>query len=199
MGAGGHSPAAAGGARRAPAPTMPRSFFRHYLPGPRRLRAHRSLRLGLGALLHDPDLWHLNRRSVSGAVGVGLFVAWMPLPGQMLLAGLLALWLRVNLALAVVLVWVTNPVTMGPMFWAAWRLGRWLLGLDDVAMAFTPSIHWIIAEIARIWQPLLLGCLILGLASALAGFGLCRLLWRVHVIRGLVQRRRRPHNAGPRA
>lgn len=177
---------------------MPRSFFRHYLPGPRRLRAHRSLRLGLGALLHDPDLWHLNRRSVSGAVGVGLFVAWMPLPGQMLLAGLLALWLRVNLALAVVLVWVTNPVTMGPMFWAAWRLGRWLLGLDDAAMAFTPSIHWIIAEIARIWQPLLLGCLILGLASALAGYGLCRLLWRLHVIRGLVQRRRRPHNAGPR-
>lgn len=177
---------------------MPRRFFRHHLPGPGRLRAHRSLRLGLGDLLHDPDLWHLNRRSVSGAVGVGLFVAWIPLPAQMLLAGLLALFLRVNLPLAVVLVWVTNPLTMGPMFWAAWWLGRWLLDIEHVAVAFEPSVAWITAEIARIWQPLLLGCLILGLLSALVGYGLCRLLWRYHVVWSLVHRRRRPHNARSR-
>lgn len=30
---------------------MPGRFFRHYLPGPGRLREHRSLRLGLGGLL----------------------------------------------------------------------------------------------------------------------------------------------------
>lgn len=177
---------------------MPRSFLRHYLPGPRRLHAHRSLRLGLGRLLHDPDLWHLNRRSASGAVAVGLFVAWIPLPAQMLMAGLLALLLRVNLPLSVVLVWVSNPLTMGPMYWAAWRLGRWLLGIEHVAMAFAPSVTWISAEIARVWQPLLLGCLILGLASALAGYGVCRLLWRFHVILGLLQRRRRPHNSRAR-
>lgn len=177
---------------------MPRRFFRHHLPGPRRLRAHRSLRLGLGALLHDRDLWHLNRRSVSGAVGVGLFVAWIPLPAQMLLAGLLALCLRVNLPLAVVLVWVTNPLTMGPMFWAAWRLGRWLLDIEHVATDFEPTVAWITAEIAHVWQPLLLGCFILGLLSALAGYGLCRLLWRYHVIWSLVHRRRRPRNARSR-
>lgn len=177
---------------------MPRRFFRHYLPGPARLKEHRSLRVGLGRLLHDPDLWHLNRRSASGAVGVGLFVAWMPLPAQMLLAGLLALLLRINLPLSVVLVWVSNPLTMGPMYWAAWRLGRWLLDSERAAAAFAPSMQWVSGEIARVWQPLLLGCLILGLASALAGYGICRLAWRYHVVRSVLQRRRRPQNGHPR-
>lgn len=177
---------------------MPRRFFRNHLPGPGRLHAHRGLRLGLGQLLHDPDLWHLNRRSVSGAVAVGLFAAWIPLPAQMLLAGLLALALRINLPLSVVLVWLSNPLTMGPMYWAAWRLGRWLLGLEDVAMQFEPTVAWISAEIARVWQPLVLGCLILGLVSALAGYGICRLLWRYHVIWKRLHRRRQPRDGRSR-
>jgi len=34
----------------------------------------------------QPMVWHLNRRSVAGGVAVGLFVSWMPLPMQMLVA-----------------------------------------------------------------------------------------------------------------
>jgi len=169
---------------------MPKKFFRRYLPGPGRLREHRSLRFALGELIHDPNLWHLNRRSVSGAFAVGLFLAWIPLPIQMVCAGLLALLLRVNLPLSVVLVWTTNPVTMGPMYWAAWRLGSGLLGVPHVSVKFEPSIAWLGAEVAQIWQPLLLGCVILGIVSAIAGYTISRLFWRYHVIRALLHRRK---------
>jgi len=168
---------------------MPKQFFRRYLPGPGRLRENRSLRFALGELIHDPNLWHLNRRSVSGAFAVGLFVAWIPLPIQMVGAGLFALLFRVNLPLSVVLVWATNPITLGPMYWAAWRLGQLLLGVPHVPVKFEPSIAWLGAELAQIWQPLLLGCLILGTVSAIAGYAISRLFWRYHVIRALIRRR----------
>lgn len=170
---------------------MPKNFFRRYLPSLAELREQHSLRYALGNLLHDPNVWHLNRRSVSGGFAVGLFVAWLPLPVQMIVAALLALLFRVNLPLSVVLVWVTNPVTIGPMFWFAWRVGSLLLGVEYTPILFEPSLAWFTAGIGRIWLPLTLGCLILGIISSALGYLLCRLFWRLHVVRTFLNRRHR--------
>ena len=80
---------------------MVRNLLRRWLPHNSRFHNHRHLRL-LGNLLQDPNLWHLNRRSVSGAAFVGLFLAWVPVPVQMILAAVIATWVRVNLPVAVV-------------------------------------------------------------------------------------------------
>jgi len=62
--------------------------------------------------MSDPELWHLTRRSVSAAIGVGLFLSMVPLPGQMPLAAVLALRYRFNLPVVIAAVFVTNPLTM---------------------------------------------------------------------------------------
>jgi len=59
--------------------------------------------------LAQPMVWHLNRRSVAGGVAVGLFVSWVPVPLQMLLAAVLSAVLRVHVPVSVVMVWFTNP------------------------------------------------------------------------------------------
>jgi len=82
----------------------------------------------LGRALGNPALWHPTRRAVSGGVAVGLFVSWMPVPLQMLLAAVLASVLRVHVPVSVVMVWFTNPLTIGPLLYAAWRTGSTLLG-----------------------------------------------------------------------
>jgi Uncharacterized protein conserved in bacteria len=90
---------------------MPKKFFQRYMPKRETLRDNKALRV-FGSLLHDPNLWCLNRRSASGAFAVGLFMAFVPLPSQMIMAAGLAILFGVNLPLAVALVWVSNPITM---------------------------------------------------------------------------------------
>ena len=67
-----------------------RSFFKRFLPEPHRVRNHKHLR-HFGDLLHDPGIWHLNRRSASGGIAVGLFCAFIPLPIHMIVAAAVAI------------------------------------------------------------------------------------------------------------
>jgi uncharacterized protein (DUF2062 family) len=160
------------------------------MPDPNKIREHKYLRV-FGTLLHDPNLWHLNRRSASGAFGVGLFMAWVPVPFQMVLAAAAAIIIRVNLPVAVGLVWVSNPFTMPPLFYFAYKLGSWLLGEKLTPVEFELSVEWVMYELGEIWEPFLLGCLICGIVSSGLGFGLIRLLWRMHLVRYIKNKRAR--------
>lgn len=160
---------------------MARKIFKRVLPAPEQFRDHPSIQV-FGSLLHDPNLWHLNRRSVTVAFFVGLFVAFVPLPGQMVIAGLAAILCRANLTLSVLLVWVTNPVTMPALFFFAYKVGSVLMDLQPQDFAFELSLTWIEAELAHKWKPFLLGCAVCGLFSGLLGATTIHILWRVHVI-----------------
>lgn len=168
---------------------MPRRIIKRYLPDSVKLRNHPRLQ-HFGHRLHDPNLWHLNRRSFSGAVAVGLFCALLPLPGQMLVAALLAIWLRVNLPTSMLLIWVTNPVTIPPVFYSTYRFGAWMLDEPPVKVRFDLSRETLFM-LGDIWQPLMLGSLAAGLLVAALGYMSVRLLWRLYVIRRC-QKRRQP-------
>jgi uncharacterized protein len=178
---------------------MSKQFFRRYLPRNSREFDHDgSLRRVIGKRLVDPNVWHLNRRSISGGIAIGLFLAWIPMPFQTIPAAVLALLLRVNLPIAVIAIWVSNPLTWTPMYWFAYRLGLLILDRNPVRVEFAPEWSWFFGEMLRIWQPLLLGCIIMAAISAGLGYGLTRLIWRWHVITDLLERRRRRKVRGNR-
>ena len=129
-------------------------------------------------LLHDPRLWAVRRRWVVPAFALGLFIAFMPFPGHTLLAALLALALRVNIPVAAVSTWVSNPATMGPMYYFAYELGVFLLQTEEKAFGFELSFDWVTHTFVNIWQPMLLGSILLGAAAALLGYVILDLLWR---------------------
>lgn len=166
---------------------MKRLIKRH-MPSHHVIRNHQQLRF-FGKLLHDPNLWHLNRRSVSGAFAVGCFNAWVPVPFQMVLSAAAAILCRVNLPISVALVWITNPVTMPPIFYFAYVVGTWFLGVPVREVEFEISLAWLGAELGAIWKPFLLGCLICGLVSSALGYATMRGLWRLTVVRNLRARR----------
>jgi uncharacterized protein (DUF2062 family) len=156
---------------------MPRRVFKRYMPDPESIRANKSLRF-LGKLLHDPNLWHLNRHSVARAMAVGLFAAFIPLPMQMLLAASLAVPVRGNLPISVGLVWLTNPITMPPVFYCTYKLGAWILGVPPMLLPDELTWEWISGELATLWQPFLLGSLVAGLGLGVLAYNLTMLYWR---------------------
>ncbi|MDM8569836.1 DUF2062 domain-containing protein [Thiotrichales bacterium HSG1] len=167
-----------------------KQFFKNSLPLPSKIKSHPKLKF-FGNLLHEPNLWHLNRRSLSGGMAVGLFVAFIPLPIQMLLAVAAAVWLKVNLPLSVSLVWITNPVTMPPLFYFAYQLGALILGIPIIETEFSFSPEWLLYTLGNLLQPLLLGCLVLGIVSAAIGYLAVNFLWRLQVIKLRKERRNR--------
>jgi uncharacterized protein len=169
---------------------MVRKLLKQYLPTQSEIRKDGCLRM-FGRLLHDHNLWHLQRDSVALAVSIGLFLAFVPIPFQMVLAAGAAIVVRCNLPIAVAMVWVSNPLTIPPLFFAAYKVGAVLLDRPTQINEFELSADWVLAELVTIWQPLLLGCLIFGLASATVGNITVRLLWRLHVARRWRERRER--------
>ncbi len=167
---------------------MPRRFIKRFIPSDETLQQHKSLGI-FGKLLFEPSLWHLNKRSFSGAFVVGLFSAFIPVPFQMLIAAAGAMLMRVNLPVSVALVWITNPLTMPPIFYFAYLVGAWVLDTPPVDVDFNLSMEWLQTQLGAIWQPFLLGCLICGIVSAALGYVLARLFWRYLVIKSWNKRR----------
>lgn len=169
---------------------MAKKFFKRWLPDPAEFRNRPSLNF-LGHLLHDPNLFHLNRHSVSGAFFVGLFVAFLPTLGQMPIAAGAALLCRVNLPIAVALVWISNPVTMPPIYFACYELGRWVLSMPPAAFSIELSKEWFTHEFTHLWKPLVVGCLISGIFFGGLGYISIQIFWRLHVIRNWKKRKTR--------
>ena len=165
---------------------MPRRLFKRYMPDPESIRSQKSLRF-LGKLTHDPNLWHLNRHSVSRAMAAGLFAAFIPMPMQMLLAAGLAVWIRSNLPISVGLVWLTNPITM-PGLLLHLQAGR-LVDAGAAAHPAGPS-HLGMDQpgLSSLWQPFLLGSVVCGIIAAILGYALTMLYWRWWVQRSWSRR-----------
>ncbi len=167
---------------------MPRKFFRKYLPTQDYVRRHKYLGR-FGAWFHHPNLWHLNRHSVAGGVAVGMFTGLIPGPFQMLGSVILAIPLRVNLPVALLTTFYTNPFTIGPLYVVAYYIGRFLVGGGQ----FTPmpEFHW--AELGT-WmhallgwtvshgKPLAVGLVVLALLLSALGYVVVQLAWRAYVV-----------------
>lgn len=167
---------------------MPRRFLQRKLPNMHSVLGNRRLRwIGLG--LKDSDLFHLNRRSVSMAFLVGLFTAFLPVPGQLLIAALLAFAVRCNLPLAMALIFVSNPLTIPPLTLLCYRVGAFLLGNEAAPQQFHFTWEWLTGQGIHLLPTLLTGCLTLGAGSGITGYLAVRWLWRWHAVARWRQRK----------
>ncbi|MGS2720247.1 DUF2062 domain-containing protein [Paraglaciecola aestuariivivens] len=161
---------------------MLKKFIKRFLPSHQVVKEQKVLSV-FGTLLHDPNLWHLNRRSASGAFAVGLFFAFWPVPFQMWLAAAVAIPLRVNLPLSVATVWITNPFTMPPIFYGAYLVGTTVMGQPSNQFNFELSWQWVVASMETIGPAFLVGCLICSVVFGLIGYISLNYLWRLSVLR----------------
>lgn len=90
-----------------------------------------------GQTLFHKLLWRTDRRSIAGGLAFGLFIAFTPTIGfQMSMAVIGAILLKVNLPIAIAACWLTNPLTIVPVYTAEWELGKYLIGHIEIFQSF---------------------------------------------------------------
>ena len=164
-------------------------------PTPQTLQRHRWLRW-LGPSITHPGLWSVNRHAIALGLAIGLFFGLLIPIAQMPLSAAAAVLLRANLPTAVVSTLVTNPVTVAPLYYAAWRLGATVL---DEPLAAAPAVltaavapapqpaaqaaaggSWwggLWEQLRSVGKPLLLGLALMATLTGLAAYVLVSALW----------------------
>ncbi len=169
---------------------MPRRFFRQFSLKRDQL-SDRWYTAPFQHVMSDPRLFHVSRRSVVPAVAIGFFYAWFPLPGQMLVATLTAIGLRANIPIAALATFISNPVTMSPMYYLGYRVGAAILQTPRAEFGFEFSWTWISNSLQTYAQPLFVGCLVLATATAAATYVALNIIWRMSVAANAKARRLR--------
>ena len=118
----------------------------------------------------------INRRTVTRGIFVGLFWAFIPMPFQM--AGVLAVAaiFRFNVPVAIAMVWLSNPLTMPPMYYMEYLTGNLILGRDGLD-GIQLSMEWFKNHWDDIIVPLYTGTAFYSIIVSSLIYGVVNLLW----------------------
>lgn len=173
--------------------------LRRLLPDSTVLHQYRWMR-PFAATLGHPALWRFNGHGIAGGVAVGLMCGLIPGPFQMLPSAILCLIFRVNLPVALFTTLYTNPLTIVPIYLAAYGVGCWLLGIEPGYFGVppqwgdTPFQVWFHAMVdwgLGLGYPLVLGLGVFAVLFPIAGYVLVRVGWRIWLIQRWNRRHRR--------
>jgi len=172
---------------------MPRRFFKHISAQFQKEKDQPWIIRSLEFILAHPAYFAPTRRSVGGGLWVGLFLGLLPIPGQTILAILGAVWFRVNVPIAAISVWISNPITFVPIFYLAYKIGAVLLDIPPETLPAELSWAWLSEELALRWKPLALGSFILAMTVSSTAYLAISAIWHISTLRRY--RKRHSHQA----
>ncbi|MDD3355216.1 DUF2062 domain-containing protein [Zoogloea sp.] len=138
----------------------------------------------LSPWLGHPKLWRWSRKGVALGVALGVFFGLLIPLAQIPVTAAAAIVLRANLPVAAASTLVTNPITFGPVYYAAYRLGGWITGaspqtLDAQDQETPPSgTSGLWERIRSLGKPLLVGLAVMASLGGLLTYLSTDLLWR---------------------
>lgn len=169
-------------------------WLKKWLPSSESMHRNKSLRWLFSWFHEHPYLFSLNRRTVAKGVAAGLLVAFIPLPGQIFLAGVLAFVFHANLPIAVVSTLITNPLTFVPITYMIYQVGTYITQSNDMNSIIkidTFEFHWY--NFRLIWQEIgafvsllgknyLVGLAFVSLGASLIGYFLINIIWKISIL-----------------
>lgn len=126
-----------------------------------------------------PEYLSTNRRMVSKAVLIGLFIAFIPMPMQMLLVLAMMPFFKFNVPIGLAMCWLSNPFTMPPMYYMEYMTGAYFLGSEPLNVEMT--LDWFSKNIDNIFIDLYTGTLFYSVVGSLSGYWLVNHFWRSSV------------------
>jgi hypothetical protein len=158
-------------------------WLKSHIPTRETVHRYRLLRPFERHLTHA-SLWRMTRRSVPRGVALGLFVAVIIPLMHTVIAAILAIPARANVAVAAVFTLIVNPLTIPPLYYAAYRIGAWELHHDATlvnpaaAERFSSELSRLLFWIHQASGPIAVGVLTIALGSAIVGYAGSALAWR---------------------
>jgi len=121
-----------------------------------------------------------SREMVSKAVLIGLFIAFIPMPMQMLVVVLAMKFYKFNLPVAILLCWITNPFTMPFIYYVEYIIGSFLLNIEigNIQM----SLEWFNENYKDIFIPLYFGAFVVSSFVSVSLYFLVNFLW-IHLVK----------------
>ncbi len=138
----------------------------------------------------------MNRRSVPRGVALGLFVAVIIPVMHTVIAAILAIPVRANVAVAALFTLVVNPLTIPLMYVGAYRIGSWELHHDATlvnpadAERYSSELSRMLFWIHQASGPIALGVLTIAVVAAVLGYAAATFIWRFSSRSRWRQRRR---------
>jgi uncharacterized protein len=164
------------------APVDRMKWVTRHIPTRETVHRHRLLR-PFARQLSQPALWRLTKRSVPRAVALGLFVGVLIPVMHTVIAAIFAIPTRANIAVTAAFTLVVNPLTIPPIYYAAYRIGAWELH-HDASIVNPAAAERVSSELGRIlfWihqasGSIAIGVLTLAFAAAAVGYLVSAILW----------------------
>lgn len=144
------------------------------------------------AAIASRHLFSFQEQPLARGMAIGMFWMCMPMPFQMVPATLFCTLFSANLPMALLAVWISNPVTYLPIFYVQYEIGAMLFGggVKDFSFGEFVSHYREAVDVAgMIYYTILQGALVTGLVLSVLGyflaFPLARYLsrfskWRLH-------------------
>ncbi len=126
------------------------------------------------------EFMNVNRKMVSRAMLVGFFVAFIPMPMQMVAVLAFLPFFKFNALIGMAIVWVTNPVTMPIIYYIEYLTGNFLL-MQKNTLNVEITLDWFSNHVDDIFIPLYTGALFYSVTSAIFFYYLVNWLWIISV------------------
>ncbi|MFA5427821.1 MAG: DUF2062 domain-containing protein [Sulfurimonas sp.] len=123
----------------------------------------------------------VSRRMVSKGVLIGLFIAFIPMPMQMLAVVSVIPFTKFNVPIALSMCWLSNPFTMPAMYYMEYLTGSFILGIEVSNVEMT--LEWFSENIGNIFIPLYVGTAFYSVFGSTLAYYIINLLWRNSVIK----------------
>jgi len=128
-----------------------------------------------------PEYLSTNRKMVSKAVLFGLFIAFIPMPMQMLAVIALMPFVKFNVPIGLAMCWMSNPFTMPPMYYMEYLTGSFFLDMKPEPVEMT--LEWFSNNLDSIFIPLYTGTLFYSIFGSLGAYYLVNFFWGLSVKR----------------
>lgn len=152
---------------------MPRKKLKKVLPTHKKIKEHKFLKI-FGKLLDKKEIWSLSRKKVVLGVLIGVFVASLPMPFQTVLACFLAILFNANLPISFILIFISNPFTIPPIFYFQYTVGNFLLKPENPIEFNFDSIYENFDQIAlSLWT----GAIIVGIFTSVVCAIIVNYVW----------------------